>query len=104
MYWPRGAVSLGAVGARTACVWSRGRRRTKLRTGVRDFRHGTSSGDDDDPPDPDPGPARPDRSTDRRTQPKLCDATCFGGIRCRTLPRPSGVRGPAAASKHRGLG
>ena len=65
---PRGAVSLGAVGARTACVWSRGRRRTKLRTGVRDFRHGTSSGDDDDdPPDPDPGPARPDRSTDRKT-------------------------------------
>ena len=31
---PRGAVLLGAVGARAVCVWSRGRRRTKLRTGV----------------------------------------------------------------------
>ena len=49
VYWlrPLGVVSPGAVGARTACVWSRGRRRTKLRTGVRDFRHGTSSGEDD---------------------------------------------------------
>lgn len=34
---PRGAVLLGAVGARAVCVWSRGRRRTKLSTGVRDF-------------------------------------------------------------------
>ena len=41
---PRGAVSLGAVGARTACVWSRGRRRTtgaRRPTGITDAWHGS---------------------------------------------------------------